>query len=157
MQKKTDNNANTRVGGAAGGGYSQVIPMEDFNLHLTGDIHAITAANNLLAAQMDARIFHEVTQQDNALYDRLVPKVKGVRKFSKIQLRRLERLGINKADPDSLTDEEKVKFARLNIDPHNIVWSRGMWLALHFLCFFYTTFYKQSSVAKIPLLSYSIF
>ncbi len=37
-------------GGAAGGGYSQVIPMEDFNLHLTGDIHAITAANNLLAA-----------------------------------------------------------------------------------------------------------
>ena len=35
-------------GGAAGGGYSQVIPMEEFNLHLTGDIHAITAANNLL-------------------------------------------------------------------------------------------------------------
>src|ERR1051325_3722285 len=37
-------------GGAAGGGYSQIIPMEDFNLHLTGDIHAITASNNLLAA-----------------------------------------------------------------------------------------------------------
>ncbi len=36
-------------GGAAGGGYSQVIPMEDFNLHLTGDLHAITAANNLLS------------------------------------------------------------------------------------------------------------
>ena len=36
------------IGGAAGGGYSQVIPMEEFNLHLTGDIHAITAANNLL-------------------------------------------------------------------------------------------------------------
>ncbi|XP_020632304.1 formate--tetrahydrofolate ligase-like [Orbicella faveolata] len=35
-------------GGAAGGGYSQVIPMEEFNLHLTGDIHAITASNNLL-------------------------------------------------------------------------------------------------------------
>ena len=35
-------------GGAAGGGYSQVVPMEDFNLHLTGDIHAITAAHNLL-------------------------------------------------------------------------------------------------------------
>jgi methylenetetrahydrofolate dehydrogenase (NADP+)/methenyltetrahydrofolate cyclohydrolase/formyltetrahydrofolate synthetase len=42
-------------GGAAGGGYSQIIPMEDFNLHLTGDIHAITAANNLLAAAIDAR------------------------------------------------------------------------------------------------------
>ena len=37
-------------GGAAGGGYSQVIPMEEFNLHLTGDIHAISIANNLLAA-----------------------------------------------------------------------------------------------------------
>ena len=42
-------------GGAAGGGYSQVIPMEDFNLHLTGDIHAITAANNLLAAAIDVQ------------------------------------------------------------------------------------------------------
>ncbi len=38
--------------------------MEDFNLHLTGDIHAITAANNLLAAQIDARIFHEKTQSN---------------------------------------------------------------------------------------------
>ncbi len=38
--------------------------MEDFNLHLTGDIHAITAANNLLAAQIDARMFHEKTQSD---------------------------------------------------------------------------------------------
>ena len=46
-------------GGAAGGGYSQVVPMEDFNLHLTGDIHAVTAANNLLAAAIDARMLHE--------------------------------------------------------------------------------------------------
>ena len=46
-------------GGAAGGGYSQVVPMEDFNLHLTGDIHAVTAANNLLAAAIDARLLHE--------------------------------------------------------------------------------------------------
>lgn len=45
-------------GGAAGGGYSQVIPMEDFNLHLTGDIHAIGAAHNLLAAALDAHLFH---------------------------------------------------------------------------------------------------
>nr|CAI5852225.1 unnamed protein product [Callosobruchus analis] len=111
-------------GGAAGGGYSQVIPMEDVNLHLTGDIHAITAANNLLAAQLDARIFHEATQKDEALYDRLVPKIKGVRKFSNIQLRRLKRLGINKTDPDTLTPEERVKFARLNIDTNNIVWNR---------------------------------
>ncbi len=57
-------------GGAAGGGYSQVIPMDEFNLHLTGDIHAITAANNLLAAQIDARMFHEATQPLQALYNR---------------------------------------------------------------------------------------
>lgn len=44
--------------------------MEEFNLHLTGDIHAVTAANNLLAAQVDARYFHETTQSDKALYDR---------------------------------------------------------------------------------------
>lgn len=46
-------------GGAAGGGYSQCIPMDEFNLHLTGDIHAITAAHNLVAAAIDARWFHE--------------------------------------------------------------------------------------------------
>ena len=51
-------------GGAAGGGYSQVIPMDEFNLHLTGDIHATTAANNLLAAAISARYFHESTQTD---------------------------------------------------------------------------------------------
>lgn len=112
-------------GGAAGGGYSQVIPMEDFNLHLTGDIHAVTAANNLVAAQLDARIFHEATQFSNeALYGRLVPLLKGVRKFSAIQLRRLQRLGINKTDPNSLTAEEIDSFARLNIDPKNVVWER---------------------------------
>jgi methylenetetrahydrofolate dehydrogenase (NADP+)/methenyltetrahydrofolate cyclohydrolase/formyltetrahydrofolate synthetase/formate--tetrahydrofolate ligase len=46
-------------GGAAGGGYSQIVPMEDFNLHLTGDTHAVTAANNLLAAAIDSRMMHE--------------------------------------------------------------------------------------------------
>ncbi len=45
-------------GGAAGGGYAQVVPMEDINLHFTGDLHAITAANNLLSALVDAHIFH---------------------------------------------------------------------------------------------------
>ena len=44
-------------GGACGGGYSQVVPMEDINLHFTGDLHAITAANNLLAAMIDNHIF----------------------------------------------------------------------------------------------------
>ena len=45
-------------GGAAGGGYAQVVPMEDLNLHFTGDLHAITAANNLLAALIDAHLLH---------------------------------------------------------------------------------------------------
>ncbi len=45
-------------GGAAGGGYSQVVPMEDFNLHFTGDIHAVGAAHNLLAAMIDNSIHH---------------------------------------------------------------------------------------------------
>lgn len=45
-------------GGAAGGGYSQVLPMEDINLHFTGDIHAVTAANNLLAAIIDNHLHH---------------------------------------------------------------------------------------------------
>ncbi|MBI1801136.1 MAG: formate--tetrahydrofolate ligase [Chloroflexi bacterium] len=45
-------------GGAAGGGYSQVVPMEEFNLHLTGDIHAVSIAHNLLAAAIDAHMFH---------------------------------------------------------------------------------------------------
>lgn len=54
-------------GGAAGGGYSQVIPMEDFNLHLTGDIHAISAAHNLIAAAIDARMYHEYSSSDARL------------------------------------------------------------------------------------------
>src|SRR5260370_8162512 len=44
-------------GGAGGGGYSQVVPMEALNLHLTGDMHAVTAAHNLLAAMIDNHIY----------------------------------------------------------------------------------------------------
>jgi len=54
-------------GGAAGGGYAQVVPMEDFNLHLTGDIHAVGVAHNLLAAAIDARILHEDRLSDEKL------------------------------------------------------------------------------------------
>ena len=52
-------------GGAAGGGYSQIVPMQDFNLHLTGDIHAISVAHNLCAAAIDARIYHENRWSDS--------------------------------------------------------------------------------------------
>ena len=112
-------------GGAAGGGYSQVIPMEDFNLHLTGDIHAITAANNLLAAAIDTRMFHESTQSDTGLFNRLCPKdKKGKRSFARGMIGRLEKLGITERDPDLLTDEQKAKFARLDIDPDTVTWRR---------------------------------
>ena len=113
-------------GGAAGGGYSQVIPMEDFNLHLTGDIHAITAAHNLCAAALDARMMHEqLTPDDNKLFDALCPPdKKGVRKFAPTMLRRLKKLGIAKTDPNELTPEERSRFARLDIDPANVTWRR---------------------------------
>lgn len=111
-------------GGAAGGGYSQVIPMDEFNMHLTGDIHAITAANNLLAAAIDTRMFHESTQKDAALYRRLVPAKNGKRVFAPVMFRRLKKLGIDKTDPDELTEEEISRFARLDIDPETITWRR---------------------------------
>ncbi len=114
-------------GGAAGGGYSQVIPMEEFNLHLTGDIHAITAANNLLAAAIDARMFHESTQTDEQLFGRLFPKDKhGKRHFAINMQARLEKLGIDKTDPDEMTPEERSRFVRLDIDPESITWRRVM-------------------------------
>jgi methylenetetrahydrofolate dehydrogenase (NADP+)/methenyltetrahydrofolate cyclohydrolase/formyltetrahydrofolate synthetase/formate--tetrahydrofolate ligase len=56
-------------GGAAGGGYSQIVPMTDFNLHLTGDIHAVGVAHNLCAAAIDARIYHENRWSD-AFFER---------------------------------------------------------------------------------------
>jgi len=112
-------------GGAAGGGYSQVIPMEDFNLHLTGDLHAITAANNLLAAAIDTRMFHESRQSDEALFRRLCPPDKqDNREFAPSMLKRLEKLGIDKTDPNDLTDEEISRFVRLDIDPETLTWRR---------------------------------
>src|SRR5271169_1854801 len=112
-------------GGAAGGGYSQIIPMEEFNLHLTGDIHAITAANNLLAAAIDTRMFHEKTQTDEALFNRLCPPSKdGSRRFSPVMFRRLRKLGIAKTDPNTLTPEERSRWARVDIDPDSITWRR---------------------------------
>lgn len=112
-------------GGAAGGGYSQIIPMADFNLHLTGDIHAITASNNLLAAAIDARMFHEATTSDEALFNRLCPVSKsGARKFSGVMLRRLKKLGISSTNPDDLTAEQRSRFARLDLDPKSVTWRR---------------------------------
>jgi formyltetrahydrofolate synthetase len=62
-------------GGAAGGGYSQIIPMENFNLHLTGDIHAITVSHNLVAAAIDSRMYHESTQTDEQLKKKRLTRI----------------------------------------------------------------------------------
>jgi methylenetetrahydrofolate dehydrogenase (NADP+)/methenyltetrahydrofolate cyclohydrolase/formyltetrahydrofolate synthetase len=112
-------------GGAAGGGYSQIVPMEDFNLHLTGDIHAVTVANDLLAAAIDARILHELYQEDERLFQAFCPSDKaGKRCLSPTLLRRLRKLGIDKTDPAELTDDDKRRIFRLNIDPDSITWNR---------------------------------
>jgi formyltetrahydrofolate synthetase len=62
-------------GGAAGGGYSQIVPMEDFNLHLTGDNHAVAAAHNLAAAAVEARWYHEAQSSDAALEARGLKRI----------------------------------------------------------------------------------
>ena len=100
----------------------------------------MTAANNLVgkdlitsvrnapdvfpAAALDARIFHEATQTDKALYTRLVPSKKGKREFAPLMLKRLQKLGIDKTDPNDLTPEEIKRFARLDVDPQTITWNR---------------------------------
>ncbi|KAK6197857.1 mitochondrial C1 tetrahydrofolate synthase precursor [Scheffersomyces amazonensis] len=112
-------------GGAAGGGYSQVIPMDEFNMHLTGDIHAISAAQNLLCAAVDTRMFHESTSKSiSGFYKRLVPAKKGVRTFTPSMIKRLEKLGITKTNPNDLTSEEIENFAKLNIDPNSVTIKR---------------------------------
>ncbi|KAJ2781041.1 tetrahydrofolate synthase [Coemansia interrupta] len=116
-------------GGAAGGGYAQVTPMTTMNLHLTGDIHAITAATNLVAAAVDARCFHEATQTDRQLLARLCPPKHGVRRLAAPLVRRLQRLGIGAAavaagDAALLADHEAAQLVRLDIDPERIVWRR---------------------------------
>eukprot|EP00116_Pleurobrachia_bachei_P008167 sb/3468429/ len=84
--------------------------MEDFNMHLTGDIHAIASAHNLVAAAIDTRVFHEATQSDEALFNRLCPPNKPL---PAIMIRRLRKLGIAASEPKDMTDEEKRGFSRI--------------------------------------------
>lgn len=78
----------------------------------------------LAVAALDARIFHEATQTDKALYSRLVPGKKGSRSFAPLMLKRLKKLGITKTNPDDLTAEEIRSFARLDVDLETITWNR---------------------------------
>jgi len=112
-------------GGAAGGGYSQVIPMDEFNLHLTGDFHAVAAAHNLLGAALDSRLIHEANQSPQSIFKNLCPKKKGKRQgFAPPMLRRLKRLGIDKTDPNTLDDEEIKRFSYLDLAQDAVNWKR---------------------------------
>ncbi|OQY25904.1 MAG: formate--tetrahydrofolate ligase [Anaerolineaceae bacterium 4572_32.1] len=107
-------------GGAAGGGYSQVIPMEDFNLHLTGDIHAVGAAHNLLAAAIANRMAKEARWSTSFLAKSLCPDDE----YTDSMRKRLAKLGIESDKPSDLSDEDKERMFRLNIDPDAIQWRR---------------------------------
>jgi len=107
-------------GGAAGGGYAQVVPMEDFNLHLTGDIHAVGAAHNLLAAAIDNRIVKESMWSTDFLAKMLCPNDE----YTDSMRKRLDKLGIESEKPSDLSDPDKEKMFRLNIDPESIQWNR---------------------------------
>jgi methylenetetrahydrofolate dehydrogenase (NADP+)/methenyltetrahydrofolate cyclohydrolase/formyltetrahydrofolate synthetase len=108
-------------GGAAGGGYSQIVPMEDVNLHLTGDTHAVTAANNLLAAAIDARLLHELdTLDDDKLAARLAPDGE----LNRSQRARLEKLGIAARNVSELSRDDRRRLFRLDLDPDRIAVNR---------------------------------
>jgi len=107
-------------GGAAGGGYAQIVPMEDFNLHLTGDIHAVGAAHNLLAAAIDNRLAKEAKWSTNFLARALCPDDE----YTPSMRKRLEKLGIKSEKPSDLSDDDKERMFRLNIDPYSIQWRR---------------------------------
>ena len=84
-------------GGATGGGYAQVVPMEDINLHFTGDIHAITAANNLIASMIDNHIF----QGNDLGIDKVIWK-----RCLDINDRNLRKIEIGKSEEKRMTSRE---------------------------------------------------
>jgi methylenetetrahydrofolate dehydrogenase (NADP+)/methenyltetrahydrofolate cyclohydrolase/formyltetrahydrofolate synthetase len=107
-------------GGAAGGGYSQIVPMEDFNLHLTGDIHAVGAAHNLLAAAIDNRYAKEARWSTGFLVRALCPDDE----YTPSMRKRLEKLGLKSEKPSDLSPEDQERMFRLDIDPYSIQWRR---------------------------------
>lgn len=109
-------------GGAAGGGYSQIIPMEEFNLHLTGDIHAVTEANNLAAAALDTRFFHESRQSNKAFWRRMSRPSLHPASFKWMQ----KKLGRDIPDLGAFSTDELANLCRLDIDPNSIVIKRAI-------------------------------
>ena len=78
---------------------ARIAPLKGAGCCCTGDLHAITAANNLLAAALDARMFHEATQKDGALFNRLCPAKGGKRSFAPIMRTRLQKAGHHSGGP----------------------------------------------------------
>ncbi len=107
-------------GGAAGGGYAQVVSMEDFNLHLTGDIHAVGAAHNLLAAAIDNRLQKESRWSTKFLANALCPDDT----YTPSMRKRLAKLGIQSERPSDLSEADRERMFRLDIDPYSIQWRR---------------------------------
>lgn len=115
--------------------------MVDFNLHMTGDIHAVSAANNLMAAAIDTRIFHEKNQKVTTMFDHFCPKEKTARApFLPFMIQRLIKLGIAPQDatPETFTPEMLLEinkkapksekplqdFVKLDIEASTINWKR---------------------------------
>lgn len=107
-------------GGAAGGGYAQVVPMEDFNLHLTGDIHAVGAAHNLLSAAIDNRIQKESRWSGSFMAKALCPDGE----YTDSMRKRLAKLGIKSEKPSDLSAEDRDRMFLLGIDPYSLQWRR---------------------------------
>jgi formyltetrahydrofolate synthetase len=90
---------------------------------MTGDIHAITAANNLLAAAIDTRMFHEATQSDEALFNRLCPPDQASsRRFAPVMLRRLAKLGIDKVGRGGTLGTPCAAAPAANLGPRALHW-----------------------------------
>ncbi|XP_041950378.1 C-1-tetrahydrofolate synthase, cytoplasmic isoform X2 [Alosa sapidissima] len=104
-------------GGAVGGGYAQILPIEEASLHLTSDTQAVSTATSLVMDSITSRMHCESQQNHQTLFDLLVPLRDGQREFSTPQLKRMEKLGIDKMDPLTLTDKEIRQFVKLDIDP----------------------------------------
>ncbi|XP_031437437.1 C-1-tetrahydrofolate synthase, cytoplasmic isoform X2 [Clupea harengus] len=107
-------------GGAVGGGYSQIVPMEEASLFLTSDSQAVSTATSLVVDAIGSRMHWESQQTHKTLFDLLVPLRDGQREFSPPQLKRMEKLGIDKLDPLTLTDKEIRQFVKLDIDPFKV-------------------------------------
>ncbi|KAG1964545.1 C-1-tetrahydrofolate synthase, cytoplasmic [Pimephales promelas] len=104
-------------GVAVGGGYSQIIPLEEASLQPSGQNALISAASRVVMDTIKAHAHYETKLSEKALFDLLVPLKEGQRSVSPAQLCRLKKLGIEKSDPLTFTGSEIRRFVRLDIDP----------------------------------------